>query len=181
MERIPRPGEFYRHFKDRLYQIVAVAVHSETGEEMVVYQALYGDFRVYVRPLDMFMEEVDRQKYPEVLQKYRFEPVIPGAMEGQSGSVESGCDSAEPGTVEQGNEEPLANPLLLAFLDADLWEEKFRVILSMKGKIGQSEIDSLYLVLDVKPYPGSVEQQLDNLIKYMEMQQRFDSARLRRS
>ena len=83
-ERNFRVGDIVRHFKretvdpatDRyLYMIVGMATHSETGEQMMVYSPLYGDGGLFVRPLDMFLSEVDHEKYPDIRQKYRFELV----------------------------------------------------------------------------------------------------------
>lgn len=79
------PGDIIQHFKREtvnqnsmqyLYEYIGVAMHSETRDRMIVYRALYGEKGLFVRPYEMFMEEVDHEKYPEIRQKYRFEKTL---------------------------------------------------------------------------------------------------------
>ena len=73
------PGDTVRHFKGKLYEVLCFARDSETQEEMVVYRALYGERGVWVRPKAMFLSAVDKEKYPDAAQAYRFEKVNPDA------------------------------------------------------------------------------------------------------
>lgn len=68
-----KTGRIYKHFKGDYYLVEGIVIHSETKEKMVLYRGLYGNGELYVRPLDMFLSPVDKVKYPEVKQEYRFE------------------------------------------------------------------------------------------------------------
>ncbi len=77
MERVIEINKIYRHFKGNLYLVEDIAEHTETSEKMVIYRALYGDSKLYARPLDMFNSKVDTEKYPNASQEYRFEKYSP--------------------------------------------------------------------------------------------------------
>lgn len=185
MDRTPKPGEFYRHFKNKLYQIIAVAVHSETGEEMVVYQALYGDFGIYVRPLSMFVSEVDHGKYPEVTQKYRFEKIDRknqekiASEEKQPENTEESQSETIPDNQNE-KENTILNENLLAFLEAEQYYEKLEILHSRKNKFTAEELSILCDTLEEGMMKGGTpEEQYRAIEAYLEVQVKYDGARLR--
>ncbi len=66
-------NRIYKHFKGDYYIVVDIAMHTETGEDMVIYRSLYGDGKLYARPYVSFIGKVDKVKYPTSTQEYRFE------------------------------------------------------------------------------------------------------------
>ena len=183
---IPRPGEFYRHFKNRLYQVIAVAYDAETEQQVVVYQALYGDYRVWVRPLENFLSRTDREKYPEASQEWRFERTVPGTKEGpaQEVSVPAGpaqaasaaSKAAQASAAEEGR---TGTQVLLAFLDAETREEKKAALVSGMDRLTQRELDSIYMALDIPAQEGDVRAQVSGILSWMKTQERYESSRLR--
>ncbi len=238
MERRPKSGEIYRHFKNKLYQIVTVATHSETKEELVIYQALYGDFGVYARPLSMFVSEVDHVKYPDVQQKYRFELVdrkeagiaetentdkanevtvtIERTAASGSGQEDNGIrrrrfavnrsasatdsfagtrteskrgsDRAAASRSERSQfakqpsdnscmtQEPQVSPKLMEFLEAESFEERYNILVTMADDITDSMIDTMAVVMDTVIPEGPIEKRFEDLKYTIRTRQQYEFA-----
>lgn len=180
----PRPGERYRHFKNKLYQIVCLAHHSETDERLVVYQALYGEFGICARPFDMFISEVDHEKYPEVQQKYRFEYVEVDndqpywAKEETKPAEEPVKEVPTPVMEEVEEEEGQANPWLMKFLDAETYDEKYEVLGQMFHEIDDKLIDDIAVCMDVAIPEGNLQERFMQLKQCLRTKQKYEGTRI---
>ena len=168
MDRMPKPMERYRHFKGQRYQIITLAQKEDTGEQLVIYQALYGDGKVFARNLENFLSEVDKEKYPDAVQRYRFEKIEP--VEPETSAAVSADDevSGEEAPVsaaaapEESGEKPL-DPFLERFLDARTTEEKLTALAEMRGHVTDEMIDTMALACDVEVGPGALSVRYDDL------------------
>ncbi len=182
--RTLQTGDLFRHFKNKMYQIVAVAEHSETGEELVIYQALYGDYRVYARPKEMFLSEVDHEKYPLVTQKYRFEKIDRSTLSREdnqpAAQVAPDVKQVQPVAEQpqqQPDEEEQANPLLLKFLDADDTAQQIKVLKEIKDDLDDRLINDIAVVLDIVIEDGPIEERYKQLRVCLDTKSRFETGR----
>ena len=196
MNQIPQAGGIYQHFKGKLYRIVTLATHTETGEQLVIYQALYGEFQVFARPLSMFLEKVDAKKYPDAAGKDRFMriPMAEAAavpqpaaapsenpVEPQSAAApsENPVESRPAAASSESPVEPQPDPGLLAFLDADSYEEKLEVFASLEGRVDLHMLNAIAASLDLELSEGSLEEQYDTLKSCLMTLERYECNRLR--
>ena len=171
--RMPRSGEFYRHFKGKLYQIITVAEHSETGEALVIYQALYGNFKTYARPLSMFMSEVDRGKYSDAGQIYRFEKVKKDLSTAETEKTEEKKETFDFETEIREPEFEENNPLL-DFLDAKDHESRLNILTRYRDTISEVMLDSMGLSMDCILNGQSREEKYDELEKILRTKAHYE-------
>ena len=209
MTFVPRPQEIYRHFKGNLYQIVTIAEHSETGEKLVIYQAMYGDFKTYARELSMFTSRVDRVKYPQVTQEFRFElmgpdaerqrrecgvslnapapaPVAPSPSASAPATAPVAPATAPvsaptpaPSVSAPAPEQPDLDPLIVEFLDADTYEERLNILAAVHHRVTQDMITTMAVACDVEIGEGEVEERYSQLKKCLITMEKFECNRMR--
>ena len=166
MRDIPVKGEKYRHFKGAEYEIVAIARHSETMEELVIYFPIKSPEKIFARPLTMFMSQVDREKYPDVKQEYRFEKIADAPKELKSAQEEDdGLDTVP--------------PMLLEFLDAETYAEKLVIFDRMRASITDEIIDAIAVSLDTEVDKLPLEERYRQIKEILLMQESYETTRLR--
>lgn len=189
-------GGFYRHFKDKLYQVKGTAIHSETKEKMVIYQGLYGSYEMYVRPYDMFLSEVDHIKYPDVVQKYRFELIdikTGKSLEADSEENNQNMESEKSEELEELEEskesekseeseeleESEQDSKLIRFLDAYDYKEKLDILTSMRGELNDGLIDIMAESIEVAVPEGDITDRYNSLRKCLMAHTKYEGLRLR--
>ena len=187
-------GERYRHYKGNLYQIVAVAMHTETEEDMVVYQALYGDYKVYVRPLKMFLEMV-KDAEGNTVPRFAKENDCADTASTTCKTVakSESCNEQQKVNIEVKTAEKETekkdtadvptvdgiNPLLLEFLDAESSVERLEVLHRMRKTIDNKTISDIAAALDIVIEEKDMDDRIRDLENCLQTRARFETTRLR--
>lgn len=187
MSNIPMPQQIYQHFKGNIYQIITLAQHSETAEVLVIYQALYGNFKVYARPLSLFTQKVDKIKYPNASQEYRFELLKANTADfvtqeqGTVQKTEPGAEEKQEMSAVNNGEEGEMNmdPLVLEFLDAGTYEERLNILAALHHKITDDMINTMAVAVDVEVKEGDIEERYVELRNCLLTFNKFECNRLR--
>ena len=145
--RKPKAGEIYRHFKGNLYEVLAIAMHTETEESMVVYREADGD-KTYARPLEMFISKVDKEKYPDAIQMYRFEL--------------------------QDEQSKLS---IMDFLDLSTATEKIKYLEAVRDFVTEEFVGIVAQSLDFVENDGSLEERYRAVIQYLRAIEKYEIRR----
>lgn len=204
----PRPFEIFNHFKGKQYQVLALAKDSEDGRDLVVYQALYGEYTIYVRSLEEFMGPVDKIKYPGASQEHRFERCaksfesqaaedktkteeITNAETAVEKKTEADTETkgktgtekeakTEPAEADPGMEEGMfLDPMVEEFLDADSVYEKLNILAGLHHRITDDMLDIMASASDIELNEGSTKERYAELKNCLLMMERYECKRIR--
>ena len=145
--RTPKKGEIYKHFKGNLYEVLAIAKHTETMEDMVIYQEVDGE-ATYARPLEMFASKVDKEKYPDILQVYRFE------LQDEKSKLS-----------------------IMDFLDLSTATEKIQYLETMIDSMTEEFVGIAAQSLDFVENDGTLDERYRALLQYLRTVERYEKRR----
>ncbi|MBR1472000.1 MAG: DUF1653 domain-containing protein [Lachnospiraceae bacterium] len=196
MRDMPRPYERYRHFKGKEYQVLLLAVDAGTGRQSVVYQGLYEPFQIYVRDLEEFMSEVDHQKYPDAVQKKRFqllekkdtpvpaeEPAVKTERANTGARNDPGPKPVKAEATKVSETEPKesgtegVNPVLSAFLDAQTVEEQLEVLRKGQYSLTEKDLTLMELWLDIRSQEGTPEERCRYIRMVLQERKKYQHGR----
>lgn len=187
LKNIPKPGEFYRHFKGNLYQILALAIHTETEEPLVIYQALYGEFQVFARPLAMFQEiaangkkrfiKVSMKKSEQLLKESQKKEDRKENEEQEVEELSFHFKKNQNGDSKQEDEDIYKQ--MEKFYDADSYEDKLAYLLPLRGKLSDIMISNIAVSLDIAVPEGLKEEQFQSIISCLKTMKRYQRSRWR--
>lgn len=208
MREIPKELQVYKHFKGSLYQIVTIAIHTETTDKLVIYRSLSHPERVFARPLEMFLSEVNHKKYPDVTAKYRFtlldeidtkiDEDKTESLENEADEVESDITETEIAECVEENIEDTAveeisddnavykedgtlvlDPIMEKILDSKEYTDKIEAFELLRGKCDENMLSTLAMALDIQLTGETIEEQYADILKCLRMHQKYETNRLR--
>ena len=197
----PVAGQIYKHFKGNLYKVLAVAVHTESEEKLVVYQSVENPDRVFARPLEMFMSDIDRFRYPLIRAKYRFTLVSEPEVENNGEETKEeetiketpnedtkGEDVKDEETEEQSdddsavykdNGELVIDPYVERVLDEKEFSKKIEFFEMLRGKCTEDMLTTIAISLDIQLQEGSIEDKYSQILRTLKMHEKYETSRLR--
>lgn len=197
----PVAGQIYKHFKGNLYKVLAVAVHTESEEKLVVYQSVENPDRVFARPLEMFMSDIDRFRYPLIRAKYRFTLVSEPEEETNGEETkeeetkeetpnedtkeedvkdeETEEQSDDDSAVYKDNGELVIDPYVEGVLDEKEFSKKIEFFEMLRGKCSEDMLTTIAISLDIQLQEGSIEDKYSQILRTLKMHEKYETSRLR--
>ena len=197
----PVAGQIYKHFKGNLYKVLAVAVRTESEEKLVVYQSVDNPDRVFARPLEMFMSDIDRFRYPLIRAKYRFtlvsepeeetngeetkeeetkeETLNEDTKEEDVKDEETEEQSDDDSAVYKDNGELVIDPYVEGVLDEKEFSKKIEFFEMLRGKCTEDMLTTIAISLDIQLQEGSIEDKYSQILRTLKMHEKYETSRLR--
>lgn len=189
MERTPEPGKIFYLSEDKPYQIITMGIHKETGESMVIYQALFGEFKTFVLPLSRFKNEVQKDiiriqntnnelHSPELHGNKSDKEQKTGYINDKQDKVKQDNEINDVGIQDKEPQEEV-NAILLDFLDAQTYGKKLEVISANINEIDDRLINNMAVSVDCTVEDGPIDERIRELICCLNQKSRFEDKRLR--